>query len=104
MKLNIKLNKARVENFEKIDWQKKSMPSLAWITNSIFTGDKVNSMSKWKIIEKIEHSGYSTTRQIEDDLSRLIVLSNGWLKVKKTSWIKRDRNIDINNVCKLLLI
>ena len=37
------------------------MTSLARIVNSIFTGDKVNSMSKSEIIEKIENSGYSTT-------------------------------------------
>ena len=45
---------------------------------------------------------YKTVRKIEDDLTRLIEISNGWLREYNNGWIRRNQTIDINNFCELI--
>ena len=79
------------------------MPELARIVNSIYIGEKRLTLQKSTLVEHIKYSGYSTIRTIEDDLNRLISLSDGWLKVMYKDWVRKNRMIDINTLCELLI-
>ena len=98
-----KLKRIREKKFKQIDFQKNSMPELARIVNSIYIGEKRLTLQKSTIVEHIEYSGYSTIRKIEDDLNRLISLSDGWLKVMYKDWVRKNRMIDINTLCESLI-
>ena len=88
---------------KQIDFQKNSMPELARIVNSIYIGEKRLTLQKSTLVEHIKYSRYSTIRKIEDDLNRLISLSDGWLKVMYKDWVRKNRMIDINTLCELLI-
>ena len=90
--------KHREIQFNRVDWQKKSMPELARIINTIFISEQKSVLHKNLLIEKIKNSHYQTVRSIEQDLSRLKQLSNGWLKQTR-GWIRRNNMMDINIVC-----
>lgn len=95
-------NKRRSEQFNKIDWQIKSMPELARLVNSIYMSNHKSTLHKKYLIDKIECMNYKTVRKIEDDLTRLIEISNGWLREYNKGWIRRNQTIDINNFCELI--
>ena len=98
-----KLKRIREKKFKQIDFQKNSMPELARIVNSIYIGEKRLTLQKSTLVEHIKDSGYSTIRKIEDDLNRLISLSDGWLKVMYKDWVRKNRMIDINTLCESLI-
>ena len=79
------------------------MPELARIVNSIYIAEKRLTLQKSTLVEHIKDSGYSTIRKIEDDLNRLISLSDGWLKVMYKDWVRKNRMIDIHTLCELLI-
>ena len=79
------------------------MPELARIVNSIYIAEKRLTLQKSTLVEHIKDSGYSTIRKIEDDLNRLISLSNSWLKVMYKDWVRKNRMIDIHTLCELLI-
>ena len=95
-------NKRRSEQFNKLDWQIKSMPELARLVNSIYMSNHKSTLHKKYLIDKIECMNYKTVRKIEDDLTRLIEISNGWLREYNKGWIRRNQTIDINNFCELI--
>ena len=95
-------NERRYEQFNKIDWQIKSMPELARLVNSIYMSNHKSTLHKKYLIDKIECMNYKTVRKIEDDLTRLIEISNGWLREYNKGWIRRNQTIDINNFCELI--
>ena len=103
VKQKIKLKRIREKKFKQIDFQKNSMPELARIVNSIYIGEKRLTLQKSTLVEYIKNSGYSTIRKIEDDLNRLISLSDGWLKVMYKDWVRKNRMIDINTLCESLI-
>ena len=103
VKQKIKLKRIREKKFKQIDFQKNSMPELARIVNSIYIGEKRLTLQKSTLVEHIKYSRYSTIRKIEDDLNRLISLSDGWLKVMYKDWVRKNRMIDINTLCELLI-
>ena len=98
----VRRNKAMTEYREKqiqaIDWQKKSLPELARICNSVFISERRNVLLNAKLIAKIESCGYHSTRPIQDDLSRLINLCPQFLSTPLNGLVKRNSNTEINVV------
>jgi hypothetical protein len=95
--------KNRSDQFNKIDWQKKSMPKLARMINTIFICEKKSTLHENFLIEKVEYSGFRTVRKVENDIDRLIKMSSGWLRKTGKGWIRRNIMMDINIVCDSLI-
>ena len=98
------LKENRAHQFNQIDWQKKSMPELARLVNTIFISEKKQTLNENILIEKISFSGYNTVRPVKDDLERLIKVSSGWLTRVGVVFIRRKRMMDINIVCENMQI
>ena len=79
------------------------MPELARIVNSIYMSDCKSTLHKEYLVDKIKYLNYQTVRRVEEDLVRLINMSNGWLSEFKKGWIRKNRMIDINNICELIM-
>lgn len=88
----------REKQIQAIDWQKKSLPELARLVNSVFISERRNVLLNAKLLEKIESCGYHSTRPIQADLSRLIDLAPQFLSTPLNGLVKRNVNTDINVV------
>lgn len=92
----IKENRER--QFKKIDWQKKDMPELARLVNTIFISERRNALTKLKLLEKIDYCGYHSGRPITDDLKRLMSLCPNFLSEPLPGFVRRDALADINMI------
>ena len=88
----------REKQVQAIDWQKKSLPELARIVNSVFVSERKNVLLNAKLLEKIESCGYHSTRPTQADLSRLIDLVPEFLSTPLNGLVKRNVKTDINVV------
>ena len=100
IKHNIKIKgnkkKMREDNFKKVDWQMKRLPSLARALNGIFVSEKKQVIKLETLLNKLNYSD-----RLESDIQRLIESSNGWLSNQRR-WVRKKQE-DINNVCKQLM-
>ena len=94
--------KRRELRLNQIDWQKHRLSDLARHINNIFVGEKKLVIKFDVLVEKVKFNRKCIcSRQISDDLERLIVDSDGWLKLVG-GWVRRDPSSDINMICNYL--
>lgn len=87
----------RDAQFQKIDWQRQRLPELARAVNAVFNIEQKKVLKLDFLLRKLKPSS-----KLENDLQRLIISTNGWLKNHR-GWIRKQPN-DINSVCKQLTI
>ena len=55
------------------------MPELSRIGNYFYMSDRKSTLHKEYLVDKIKYFSYQTVQKVNDDLMRLIKISNGWL-------------------------
>ena len=93
------IKKKKEQNFKQIDFQLKRMKQLTNLVNKIFLAESRSSLKIYFLTEKIKRCEYSSI-SINEDLSRLMKESNGWLKPWR-GWLKRNSSIHVKDVLKL---